>query len=302
LVLKTPRGLSRLPQRYIIVRMVREYKWRLRVRSYEGDAWGLVPTSGILRYLEQSAVIAAANLGYGAEYHREHNSAWVIRRMSLVMHTPVRQGDELEIATWITHFAKVRGGREYVVSNAASGQALYSGLAEWVYVDRQTLAPKAIPPGLDAVFDTPGAPIYRYDAPQVEVSAEQPRFTTERTVEWHELDSMGHVNNAMYADWLDDAFKAAMDVMGWNVARLKEEGLHLRGEHHSLNYKRAAMPGDKLFVTTIIGGATGRLCSVSQAVTDTNGEELMSADSVYGWRDNAGQPCEAPHGFAANIT
>src|SRR5439155_13121679 len=107
--------------------MVREYRWRLAVRSYEGDAWGFAPTSAILRYFEQSAVAAAADLGYGSEYHREHNSAWVVRRMSVVMHSPARQGDELEIATWISHFAKVRGGREYKLLNAVTGELLYSG-------------------------------------------------------------------------------------------------------------------------------------------------------------------------------
>ena len=102
--------------------MTREYRWRLAVPSYEGDAWGFAPTSVILRYFEQSAVAAAADLGYGSEYHREHNSAWVVRRLNVVMHAPARQGDELEIATWISHFAKVRGGREYKVLNATTGQ------------------------------------------------------------------------------------------------------------------------------------------------------------------------------------
>ena len=252
----------------------------------------------ILRYFEQSAVAAAAALGYGSEFHREHNSAWVVRRLNVVLHAPARQGDELEIATWISHFAKVRGGREYKVLNAATGQPLYSGYTEWVYLDRRTLAPLAIPRGLDAVFDVPGAPLQTYDPPTVEPSpspaSDPPPFLTERTADWHELDSLGHVNNAVYLDWLDDAFKSAQDEMGWNVRRLKDEGLHLRAEHYSLNYKRAAMQGDSLRIHTALEGASGRLCAVRQTVATTGGEELLAASAIYGWRDNEGRATEPP--------
>src|SRR5438874_12019661 len=111
--------------------MVREYRWRLAVRNYEGDAWGMVSTAGVLRYLEQSVVLAAADAGYGSEFHKERGTAWVVRRMTLLLHAPARQEDELEITTWISHVARVRAGREYRVVSASAGQLLYSALAEW---------------------------------------------------------------------------------------------------------------------------------------------------------------------------
>src|SRR5215210_729178 len=165
--------------------MVREYKWRLRVRSYEGDAWGQVPASGLLRYFEQSAINAAADAGYGSSFHAENRSAWVIRRMTLLVHTPPRHGDELEITTWASHFARVRGGREYTLSHAGSGLVLVTGLAEWVYLDRQTLAPLAIPSRLAGDFDVPGVPLGAYDMPVVERREDPPCYYAKRTAEWH---------------------------------------------------------------------------------------------------------------------
>ena len=167
--------------------MAREYTWRLQVRSYEGDAWGLVPAPVILRYLEHSAVMAAADVGYGRKFHEENSSAWVIRRMTLLMDAPARQAEELEISTWISNFAKVRGNREYRVCDAATGTTLYTGLAEWVYMDRQSLTPKMIPPQVAQDFDVPGAPIFQYDAPQVEPYRGK-EFVAERTVDWHETN------------------------------------------------------------------------------------------------------------------
>ncbi|HYP41537.1 MAG TPA: thioesterase family protein [Chloroflexia bacterium] len=278
--------------------MVREYKWRFTVRSYEGDAWGQLSAAWLLRYFEQSAVEAAADAGYGSEFHDKHGSAWVIRRMSLLMSGPMMPGQELEIATWISHFARVRGGREYRVSDVRSDKPLASGLAEWVYVDRHTLSPKAIPKELAVDFDTPGAPLGSYDAPPVARLELQPEFTVHRVAEWHEADSLGHVNNAVYADWLDDAVRAAIDAMGWNTAALRDQGLQLQGEHYSLDYKRETIPGDQVTVTTRIEGISGRLCALRQTIANADGTTLIANSAVYGWRTTAGEPTGPPEGWA----
>lgn len=276
--------------------MVREYCWRLRVRSYETDAWGQVPASGILRYFEQSAVAAAADAGYGSDFHRENNSAWVVRRMSLLTPTPIRGGTELEITTWISHFARVRGGREYRITNRATGELLASGLAEWVYLNRQTLAPLAIPPHVAADFDPPGAPIGQYDLPSVAAESAAREFVTERIAEWHEADSMGHVNNAVYADWLDDALNAALEETGYMIKALREKNIQLRGEHYKLDYKRGTLPGDKLRIATRISGRhmSGQesLYALDQAITAPDNTQLLTASSIYRWRTSGGDPAE----------
>lgn len=277
--------------------MVREYRWSLKVRSYEGDAWGQVSAAGMLRYFEQSAIDAAADAGYGSQFHRERGTAWVIRRMVLLMEKPVRTGDQLEITTWLSHFARVRGGREYRAANARTGEAIARGLAEWVYLDRQKMTPLALPRDLTSDFDAPGAPLGNYDPPVVEGSGEQPEFSVERAVEWREIDSMGHVNNAIYADWLDDALRAGMEEAEWSVAELKERNLQLRGEYYSLDYRRGALPEDRVTITSRVEGVMERLCAVRQAVACDDGDILL-ARCVYGWRTNSGEPVAGPEGWS----
>ena len=308
--------------------MTRIYTWHLNVRSYEGDAWGFVPASGVLRYFEQVAVAAAADGGYGVEFHREQGTAWIVRRVTMLMHAPARYGDELEITTWASHFVKVRGGREYKICNARTGELLFTGITEWVYVDRATLAPRAIPPRVGVDFDVPGAPQQRYDQPVVADTNEgeegfgghpqtpgqgtllstpewdkgrsgghpqtlgqgTPLSTphiTERVAEWSEVDSNGHVNNAHYADWLDDAVRVAMGEMGQSVEVMQEKGVHLRGEYYSLNYRRAVLAGDRLRITTRIESASERLYAVRQEIAEIEGRVVLEANSVYGWRENA---------------
>ncbi len=105
---------------------------------------------------------------------------------------------------------------------------------------------------------------------------------------------MGHVNNAVYADWLDLGLRAAMDAWGWPVGVLKVVGLQLRGEYFLLDYKRAALPGDRIRITTSIEGLSGRLCRLHQSIRNAEGTELLEATSVYGWADKSGRPADAP--------
>ena len=274
--------------------MVREFRWQLKIRSYEGDAWGLLPASGLMRYLEESAVSAARDVGYGREFHEERGSAWVIKRMSLQVLAPVRIHERLEISTWISHFDRVRGGREYRVTNSGTGESVAVGLAEWVYLERKTLRPLAIPRELSVDFDVPGAPLGEYEQPVLPPAGRELEFKSERRAEWHECDSMGHVNNTVYVDWLDDAWRAVMHEFGWNVGELRERGIQMRGEHYKLDYKRGALPGDLLLINTRVTGLEGRLSSVSQKITDESGTEIFSGSTVYGWRTNEGEAAEAP--------
>ena len=111
---------------------------------------------------------------------------------------------------------------------------------------------------------------------------------------------MGHVNNAVYADWLDAALRDAMLEMGWPIARLKEQGYQLRAEYLALDYKRAALPGERLSINTLIEGIEGRLCALSQSIRSDNGAsqiEVAASASVYGWADSAGEPCAPPEGW-----
>jgi YbgC/YbaW family acyl-CoA thioester hydrolase len=212
------------------------------------------------------------------------------------MHSPANAHDELEITTWTSNFARVRGGREYRVSSASSHETLYTGITEWVYLDRRTLKPLAIPTHVAADFDSPGAPLQSYDAPHIEANNDI-RHAVERTAEWHELDSMRHVNNAVYVDWLDDAVRATAESAGWSTSEWAERGLHLRGEYYNLNYKQAAVAGDAPQISTHIEGIDGRLCSISQVITTVEGNELLTARCVYGWRAEDGSPTFPPEGW-----
>ncbi|MEO5952805.1 MAG: thioesterase family protein [Chloroflexia bacterium] len=275
--------------------MPRIYTWQHTVRSYEGDAWGQLQPSGLLRLFERAAIFSSASNGFDREFYEEQGTAWVVRRMTILLLSVAHSTDDLEISTWGSHFVRVRGGREYRALNITTDQQVAQGIAEWVYIDRATGTPKAIPADIGAKFEAPGAPLGTYEPPAVAPLDEPRKFTDSRRAEWYEIDSMGHVNNAIYADWLDAAWRATMSDMGWSVSRLKQQGFQMRAEYLMLNYRRETLPGDQLQITTRLVGVEGRLCAITQSITRVGeSAEIVSSESVYGWADDMGSPCEPP--------
>ena len=123
----------------------------------------------------------------------------------------------------------------------------------------------------------------------------------EREARWHETNSMQHINNAVYADWLDDAMREAVTQIGWSVAALRQQGLQLRGEYYYLDYKKAAVPGDAVTITTRVEGVSPTHCAVSQSIVTPDGIELLRANNVYRWRTGTGEATEGPEGWVTRF-
>lgn len=72
-------------------------------------------------------------------------------------------------------------------------------------------------------------------------------------VEDGDIDSLGHVNNIIYLRWVQDAA-----VAHWNSAATPEELASLVWVvvRHEIDYKHAAMPGDRIVARTWVGPAT----------------------------------------------
>lgn len=69
-----------------------------------------------------------------------------------------------------------------------------------------------------------------------------------------DIDELGHVNNIVYLRWVQEAATAhwraaappeSVDAVAWVVRR------------HEIDYRHAAMPGDRVAVRTWIGAAEG---------------------------------------------
>jgi acyl-CoA thioesterase FadM len=86
------------------------------------------------------------------------------------------------------------------------GRSIARVEVDWVLLDRRG-KPVRIPPAFQVLIGTPAGAI---QLARVEVGTRPvDAAVTSFVVRPHELDPMGHVNNAVYADWLDEAVASA---------------------------------------------------------------------------------------------
>ena len=86
------------------------------------------------------------------------------------------------------------------------------------------------------------------------------RFSTRFPVRQYELDLLGHVNNAVYLNWVEQVAIDHVEALGfgreWSVTR---GGVWVVREHH-VTYHRPVLYGDAVLVTTLpqaIAGVRG---------------------------------------------
>ncbi len=202
-----------------------------RVRYYECDAHGQVHHANYLRFMQEAAFDASAAAGYDMDRYEEIGCFWLIRETDLEVRRPLRYGDTVAITTYVADFRRVRSRRAYEFHLAGSGEPVALAHTDWAFLDRETERPAQIPDEMKAAFFPEGAPDL---APTRERFPDAPPpppgvYRLWRRVEWHDLDQVGHVNNAVYLAYLEDCDVRVTAAHGWPPARLEAEGSPPRG-------------------------------------------------------------------------
>ncbi len=220
------------------------YQNGLTVRSYEVGRDHTISPGIILRYLEHLATQASAALGFTNRWYRDHNGAWVVREMSLLLGDLPGIDDELRLFTWVADFRRVQATRDYLIARADTGRLVARASARWAYIDRMRLTPARIPDEITARMGPWG---YAMRARQPEpLLSDAPIISEMRlTARDYEADTQQHINNCVYLDWFHEASAqtATQGALTGKPARLRPRFYHLE-------YIRATQPGDALTVAT----------------------------------------------------
>ena len=82
-------------------------------------------------------------------------------------------------------------------------------------------------------------------------------FETFVRVRFHEVDALGHVNNAAYLNYLEQAAIDHATALGLDWERLQEFGGVFIARHHDITFLRPAFAGDVLRIVTWLGEPRG---------------------------------------------
>jgi acyl-CoA thioester hydrolase len=222
-----------------------------RVRHYECDAYGHLNNANYLRYMQEAAFDASAAVGYDMARYDAMDRFWLIRETEIEYRHPLRYGDSVQVKTWVADFRQIRSRRAYEFTRATTGQQVARASTDWVFLERSTGRPAAIPPEMKAAFLQKGVP--ESIQPRERFASVAPpslAFRQRRRVEWRDIDSVGHVNNAVYLSYIEDCGIQAVTANGWPISRMNAEGFGVVARQHRIEYEQAAALDDELEVIT----------------------------------------------------
>ncbi|MGH7174188.1 MAG: acyl-[acyl-carrier-protein] thioesterase, partial [Gemmataceae bacterium] len=222
-----------------------------RVRHYELDASGRVNDVNLVRYMQEAAIEASTALGFGMDWYSEHGVGWVVRRLSVRYFAPAAYGDEVAVATWLSGLRGVRSIREYDLTLSRDGSRIARGRAEWVYMDFQTGEPTRVPDAWAEAFtlkDKPEDLGVRLNGPRPTEASH--RYTSRRRVQFHELDTVQHVNHAVYLQWIAEAFLDALRAVGHAPEQTLRDGWRAIQMGHEIQYFAAALDQENIEIVS----------------------------------------------------
>ncbi len=285
--------------------MPRVYERAFRVRHYECDAYGHVNHANFLRYMQEAAMDASADAGYDLDRYTALHRQWWIRETEIDYLRPLTYGQTVIVKTWVKDFHRVRSRRAYELREAESGEIVARAHSDWVYLNTDTNRPVTIPDDMIAAFSPEASPDGHIPRDPFPKPPPPPpgAYTMRREVEWRDLDPAGHVNNANYMAYCEDAGVHVAAAFGWTMARMIEAGFGIVARHYRLEYKQPALIGDTLEITTYIADF-GRTSAVRCYELKRAGDNavLARARARWVWVDlKTGRPMRIPQAFAEDF-
>lgn len=283
--------------------MPRTYTRTFRIRNYEVDAYGHVHHANYLRYAQEAAIHASDDAGYDEAEYARRGTVWLIRETGIDYLQPARYGDALDVKTWVVDFARVRSRREYEMRIAGTGALAARAYTDWVCLNRSTGRPARIPPEMvQAFLPEGGAPTLRRDPFPEPPAPPEGAHRSRRRVQFHELDAMRHVNNAVYLDYLEQAAVEAAAERGWPMDRAIEMDLGIVARQHRIEYLRQAVYGDELLITTWLSDWRPASAVRHYTIQLASGESLVRARThLVCIRLSTGRPVPMPRELAKDF-
>lgn len=112
------------------------------------------------------------------------------------------------------------------------------------------------------------------------------RFTTHLRVRHYEMDAQGHVNNAVYQHYLEQAAIEHSESLGFTPSRYRELGGTFVMRRVTIDYLRPAFAGETLALTTWLKEMRGtRTIRQYEIRKQAESDLLVTAEALWVWVD-----------------
>lgn len=197
----------------------------IRIGHTQGDMHGRLSMGNVLRLAQQITMEHCDELGFGFKTLLDGGRAFVLAKLEITVARMPMQGEEVKLIT------RAYGPKRIVYQRVTEicspeGEVLVSIDSRWTLIDTSAwrITRDTIPGLVEKMLPVQDFADIRM--PNVEFTGEKPSVQ----VRYSMLDINHHVNNAFYADWVQDALADEL-IAGKQFRRLQ------------LNYNREARIG-----------------------------------------------------------
>jgi acyl-CoA thioester hydrolase len=127
------------------------YPYEFTVPDEAVDENGHVNNVMYVQWMQDAAVRHYEAMG-GRQPTIDIGATWVVRSHMVEYLRPAFAGERIKVETWVVNMRRVRSLRRYRFLRAADEQVLVRGETDWVFVDANTGALRAIPAEVAGLF------------------------------------------------------------------------------------------------------------------------------------------------------
>lgn len=228
--------------------MTSPYSRNFRVRWSDLSSSGHVSLASYFHFIVETAWDWGATRGLSSEESEKLGFAWVIRETDFRLKRPLLPNERFTFTIWLHDWRRVRGTRFFELRILDSDEIVAQGVQQIVSLDAKTMRPVQPPPGLMENFICEKPRVFpQEEIPKISMQKDK-AFVTQRNVAWRDMDLLNHVNNAVYAEFVEEAFTLALDSIGWSPKDLKAHDLKIVYTRVQVKYLSPAVWGDTLEV------------------------------------------------------
>ena len=189
-----------------------------QVKYFEVDTAFKLKLGHLFRLLQEAAIDHSEKIGLGSKTLVEGGSVWVLNRVEVEILRYPEYLEELTLITWHKGSQGYRAYRDFILY--AGDEKIATAASMWLYVDTQRRRIIRIPAGVSAAYtiETESAMDNRFDTWKAETRF-TPTFSKSISVRTSDYDPLGHVNNAVYLDYVDTLVTHALNN-GAGIGRL----------------------------------------------------------------------------------
>ena len=108
-------------------------------------------------------------------------------------------------------------------------------------------------------------------------------------VAYYETDKMGITHHSNYIRWMEEARVDFLSRIGWDYARLEQEGIISPVVEVSCKYKKSTTFSDEVFITVSVREFQGVKLVLAYDMKDAEGRTVATAESEHCFVDRDGK-------------